>query len=40
MMDFGDNHEIGILVIISNWDLMLRGAFTVVMGQMEGRIEF
>ena len=38
MVDFGDNHEIASITIIFNYNLMLCGGLTTVVGQMEGRL--
>ena len=40
MVYFGDNLEIVIIVIIFNWNLMLRGGLTEIMGHVEGRLGF
>ena len=40
MGDSGDNYEIDSIVIIFNWNLMLRGGLTAVVGQVEGRLGF
>ena len=40
MVDSGDNHEIASIAIIFNWNLMLHGGLTAVVGKVEGKLGF